>query len=60
MANANYLLLWNAIILCRERWIQWFNKGGIDEDQPPGAASLKNDPGYNSTCWRVNIPLEKV
>ena len=39
--NANYLLLWNALLHCRQKGLKWFDVGGIDEVHTAGIAHFK-------------------
>jgi lipid II:glycine glycyltransferase (peptidoglycan interpeptide bridge formation enzyme) len=43
--NANYLLLWKAILNCMELGVKWFDVGGIDENNTPGIAHFKEGLG---------------
>ena len=45
-ANANYLLLWNGLLHCRDAGFQWFDVGGIDEINTPGIAHFKKGLGF--------------
>ena len=44
-ANANYLLLWNAILKCRESGVKWFDVGGMDEEKTAGVTHFKKGLG---------------
>jgi hypothetical protein len=39
--RANQYLLWNAIALLKNSGLEWFDLGGISEDDTPGIASFK-------------------
>jgi hypothetical protein len=39
--RANQFLLWNAIALLKQSGLEWFDLGGISEDDTPGIASFK-------------------
>lgn len=48
--NANQYLLWNAMLYMKERGINWFDLGGIDEESVPGITDFKlglNGMKYN-------------
>lgn len=39
--RGNHLLLWRALLECKDRGVRWFDLGGIDEVLTPGVASFK-------------------
>ena len=39
--NANQFILWNAMMLLKQKGIRWFDMGGIDEDKSPGISDFK-------------------
>ena len=43
--NANYFLLWNALLWCRGEGIRWFDVGGIDNVNTPGISHFKEGLG---------------
>lgn len=43
--NLNKLLLWRAMIILKDRGIQWFDLGGIDFIHTPGIAEFKMGTG---------------
>lgn len=50
--NANYLMLWQAIIDARETGCRWFDLGGLNENTPSGVAHFKlgvRGDGYGLT-----------
>lgn len=55
--NANYVLLWQAALWLRSRGIEWFDLGGVNNDETPGIAAFKqgmNGSPYElvGTYWR--------
>jgi lipid II:glycine glycyltransferase (peptidoglycan interpeptide bridge formation enzyme) len=43
--QANYLLLWTAILICKKKGFSWFELGGISEHTPKGIAHFKEGIG---------------
>lgn len=39
--KANQYLLWNAMVSLKQRGLEWFDLGGINEDETPGIAAFK-------------------
>ena len=50
--NANYLLLWNAILESKKKGLKWFDLGGLNKNTPKGVAHFKR--GTNA------IPFELI
>jgi lipid II:glycine glycyltransferase (peptidoglycan interpeptide bridge formation enzyme) len=46
--NANYLLLWEGMLCCRDDGFRWFDVGGIDDRNTPGVAHFKRGLGIVS------------
>ena len=62
--NANYVLLWEAILNAKNDGCKWFDIGGLDEKTPPGIAHFKNGLNANSYAligeWRLfNFPWKR-
>lgn len=57
--QANYLLLWRAIIDAKNKGCTWFDLGGINEETPKGIAhfksGLKGDPYQLIGEWRWSL-----
>jgi len=49
--NANYALLWSAILHARKINCKWFDIGGLDETTPQGIAHFKK--GLNSSLYSL-------
>ena len=49
--NANYALLWNAILYAKKINCKWFDIGGLDETTPQGIAHFKK--GLNSSLYSL-------
>jgi len=43
--QANYFLLWQAVINCKNQGYRWFDLGGIDDKMTPGVAHFKKGLG---------------
>lgn len=43
--QANYLLLWQAVMNCKNQGYRWFDLGGIDDRMTPGVAHFKKGLG---------------
>ena len=43
--QANYLLLWHAILMAKEKGYRWFDMGGLDKNTPKGIAHFKEGVG---------------
>lgn len=63
--NANYLLLWNAILDAKEKRCNWFDIGGLNKTTPDGIAHFKK--GLNPDLyeligeWRIfNFPWKRI
>jgi lipid II:glycine glycyltransferase (peptidoglycan interpeptide bridge formation enzyme) len=63
--NANYILLWDAILKARSRGCKWFDIGGLNSTTPPGIAHFKK--GLNARPyelageWRIfNFPWMRM
>jgi len=39
--NAHQFILWNTMMLLKQKGIRWFDMGGIDEDKSPGISDFK-------------------
>lgn len=39
--NANYLLLWQAIVLLKRKGFLWFDLGGVNNEETPGIGAFK-------------------
>ena len=48
--QANYLLLWQAVINCKNQGYRWFDLGGIDDKMTPGIAHFKRGLGGREYC----------
>jgi lipid II:glycine glycyltransferase (peptidoglycan interpeptide bridge formation enzyme) len=61
--QANYILLWEAIILAKERGYRWFDLGGLSSSTPKGIAHFKSGicgTPYNLVGeWQWNITNKK-
>ena len=49
--KANQFLLWHAMLYLKEQGVDWFDLGGIDEENTPGIASFKL--GVNGKRYRL-------
>ena len=49
--NANYLLLWEGMLCCRDDGFRWFDVGGINDKYTPGVAHFKR--GLGMTPYRL-------
>jgi lipid II:glycine glycyltransferase (peptidoglycan interpeptide bridge formation enzyme) len=49
--NANYLMLWRAILDAKNAGCSWFDLGGINENTKLGVAHFKK--GVNASCYRL-------
>jgi len=63
--NANYALLWTAILKAKNDGCQWFDIGGLNKTTPPGVAHFKK--GLNAKLyaltgeWRLfNLPWKRI
>jgi hypothetical protein len=63
--NANYVLLWEAILSAKNEGCKWFDIGGLDSTTPPGIAHFKKGlsakPYELAGEWRIfNFPLMRM
>ena len=55
--NANYLLLWNAILDAKRAGLRWFDLGGANKNTPQGVLRFKS--GLNGNLYSLSGEFKK-